>query len=97
MTAAAGAQGADTSRGVPPRVAATEPIAKAPSKPERAPAPEYAGPRGARMATPRASDAGRATSMADRPPQKSLTKAERPSAIEAIMRLPEGREQDAFE
>ena len=40
------------------------------------------------MATPKASEAGRATSMADRPPQKSFTRAGRASAIGAIMRLP---------
>jgi hypothetical protein len=49
------------------------------------------------MATPKAREAGRATSMADKPPQKSLTRAERTSAIGDIMRPPGRVRQDLFE
>jgi hypothetical protein len=70
-TAAAGALGADIKRGVPLKRAATSPKVAAPNMPAIAPCAPKALPRGKKIVTPKAMADGKATSIADKPPQRS--------------------------
>ena len=73
-TAAAGAQGAEIKRCVPPKVAAIKPNAATPNMPAKAPLAPNSAPKGEKMVTPKAMADGSATNMAAKPPQMSPDK-----------------------
>ena len=70
-TAAAGADGVEMRRLVPPASAATSPIAVVPRMPASAPSAACSGPSGEKMVTPKAMADGSATSIAASPPHAS--------------------------
>src|SRR3970282_451133 len=82
MTAAAGAQGAEIRRGVPPKVEATMPMAIVPRMAAMAPTAADAGPRGGEMRRPKAIAAGGARSLPASPPQISPARCAPPGAVD---------------
>src|SRR5262249_55601854 len=80
-TAAAGAHGVDMSPGGRPTIGATTPSDVAPSKPATAPCATYSGPRVVKTIIPKATENGRTTNVAAKPPQKSCINEEAASLI----------------
>jgi hypothetical protein len=84
-TAAAGAQGAEMSRELPPKVGATSPSTVAPRIPASAPCAASDPTSGEKIVTPNAIAEGSATNIAASPPQASPTRSRRAFDVSAVI------------